>query len=55
MSKSAFHEFPAALYPLNPPLTISPIPQLPLSYAIILAEYYSVSLDYLVGISDIKK
>lgn len=31
------------------------IRELPLSYAIILAEYYSVSLDYLVGISDIKK
>ena len=28
------------------------IRELPLSYAIILAEYYNVSLDYLVGRSD---
>lgn len=28
--------------------------ELPLSYAIILAKYYQVSLDYLVGISDQK-
>lgn len=28
------------------------IRELPLSYAIILAQYYSVSLDYLVGLSD---
>ncbi|MGN0159912.1 MAG: helix-turn-helix domain-containing protein [Lachnospiraceae bacterium] len=28
------------------------IRELPLSYAIILAKYYHVSLDYLVGISD---
>lgn len=28
--------------------------ELPLSYAIILAKYYSVSLDYLVGLSDKK-
>jgi transcriptional regulator with XRE-family HTH domain len=27
---------------------------LPLSYAIILAEYYGVSLDYLVGRTDTK-
>lgn len=26
--------------------------ELPLSYAIILAQYYSVSIDYLVGLSD---
>lgn len=26
--------------------------ELPLSYAIILAKHYSVSLDYLVGLSD---
>ncbi|MBO5056745.1 MAG: helix-turn-helix transcriptional regulator [Lachnospiraceae bacterium] len=31
------------------------IRELPLSYAIILAKYYSVSLDYLVGISDVKQ
>jgi transcriptional regulator with XRE-family HTH domain len=30
------------------------IRELPLSYAIILAKYYSVSLDYLVGLSDKK-
>lgn len=28
------------------------IRELPLSYAIILARYYSVSIDYLVGLSD---
>jgi len=28
--------------------------ELPLSYAIILAKYYKVSLDYLVGLSDTK-
>lgn len=28
--------------------------ELPLSYAIILAQYYHVSLDYLVGLSDQK-
>lgn len=28
--------------------------ELPLSYAIILAQYYNVSLDYLVGLSNIK-
>lgn len=28
--------------------------ELPLSYAIILAKYYKVSLDYLVGLSDKK-
>lgn len=28
--------------------------ELPLSYAIILAQYYRVSLDYLAGLSDIK-
>lgn len=28
--------------------------ELPLSYAIILAQYYKVSLDYLVGLSDNK-
>lgn len=28
--------------------------ELPLSYAVILAKYYEVSLDYLVGLSDIK-
>lgn len=26
--------------------------ELPLSYAIILAKYYKVSLDYLVGLTD---
>lgn len=26
--------------------------ELPLSYAVILAQYYKVSLDYLVGLSD---
>lgn len=31
------------------------IRELPLSYAIILAQYYSVSLDYLVGLTDIKE
>ena len=30
------------------------IRELPLSYAIILAQYYEVSLDYLVGLSDKK-
>ena len=30
------------------------IRELPLSYAIILAKYYGVSLDYLVGLSDKK-
>lgn len=30
------------------------IRELPLSYAIILAKYYKVSLDYLVGLSDKK-
>ena len=30
------------------------IRELPLSYAIILAKYYKVSLDYLVGLSDTK-
>ena len=30
------------------------IRELPLSYAIILAQYYNVSLDYLVGLSNIK-
>lgn len=30
------------------------IRELPLSYAIILAKYYSVSLDYLVGLSNQK-
>ncbi len=30
------------------------IRELPLSYAIILAKYYSVSLDYLVGLTDNK-
>lgn len=28
------------------------IRELPLSYAIILARYYSVSIDYLVGLTD---
>ena len=31
------------------------IRELPLSYAIILADYYGVSLDYMVGRSDTKK
>lgn len=31
------------------------IREMPLSYAITLAQYYGVSLDYLVGLSDIKK
>lgn len=31
------------------------IRELPLSYAIVLAQYYGVSLDYLVGLSDYKK
>ena len=31
------------------------IRELPLSYAIILAQYYGVTLDYLVGLSDKKK
>lgn len=30
------------------------IREIPLSYAIILAQYYKVSLDYLVGLSDYK-
>lgn len=30
------------------------IRELPLSYAIILAQYYNVSLDYMVGLSDEK-
>lgn len=30
------------------------IRELPLSYAIILAQYYNVSLDYLVGLSNKK-
>ena len=30
------------------------IRELPLSYAIILAEYYSVTIDYIVGLSDKK-
>ncbi len=30
------------------------IRELPLSYAIILAQYYDVSLDYLVGLSNTK-
>lgn len=30
------------------------IRELPLSYAIILAQYYNVSLDYLVGLSNTK-
>ena len=30
------------------------IRELPLSYAIVLAKYYHVSLDYLVGLSDRK-
>ncbi len=30
------------------------IRELPLSYAIILAQYYNVSLDYLVGLSNQK-
>ena len=30
------------------------IRELPLSYAIILAKYYKVSLDYLVGLTDKK-
>ena len=31
------------------------IRELPLSYAIILAKYYNVTIDYLVGLSDKKK
>ena len=30
------------------------IREIPLSYAIILAQYYNVSLDYLVGLSNKK-
>lgn len=30
------------------------IRELPLSYAIILAKYYGVSIDYLVGLTDKK-
>ena len=30
------------------------IREIPLSYAIILAQYYNVFLDYLVGLSNIK-
>ncbi len=31
------------------------IRELPLSYAIILAKYYDVSIDYLVGLTNVKK
>lgn len=31
------------------------IRELPLSYAIVLAKYYSVSIDYIVGLSDQKQ
>ena len=31
------------------------IRELPLSYAIILAQHYGVTLDYLVGLNDKKK
>ena len=31
------------------------IRELPVSYAIILAKYYGVSLDYLLGVSDEKR
>lgn len=31
------------------------IRELPLSYAIILAKYYHVSIDYLVGLTDKKR
>ena len=31
------------------------IRELPLSYAIILAKYYSVTIDYLVGLTDNKR
>lgn len=31
------------------------IRELPLSYAIILAQYYSVTVDYLVGLTDKKQ
>ena len=31
------------------------IRELPLSYAIILARYYSVTIDYLVGLTDNKR
>jgi len=31
------------------------IRELPLSYAIILAQYYSVTIDYLVGLTDKKQ